>query len=291
MTILGTGYDPVRYAEKAHEFGLDKGYLAQLGTYIWNVVTHFDFGKSYMTNIPVATELAARISVTFRIAFMSIILMIIIGLPAGIVAATKQYSALDYGFTTFALLCSSVPSFVISPVVLVIFAVKLKWFPLSGLDSWQSYILPVIVNSLGGIALLTRMTRTSMLETIRQDYIRTARAKGLTERAIVWKHVMRNSMIPVITVTGSWLAYLMSGALIVETIFSIPGLGMYLYGGITNRDYPIINGSVILTAFIVCMMNIIVDVLYAVIDPRIRIQYTGAKKKKKAASEKTEVAG
>ena len=139
--------------------------------------------------------------------------------------------------------------------------------------------------------MLTRMTRTSMLETIRQDYIRTARAKGLSERAIIWKHVMRNSMIPVITVTGSWLAMLMSGALIVETIFSIPGLGMYLYGGITNRDYPIINGSVILTAAIVCIMNIIVDVLYAVIDPRIRVQYTGAKKKKKAAPEKAEVAG
>lgn len=124
-----------------------------------------------------------------------------------------------------------------------------------------------------------------MLETIRQDYIRTARAKGLRESAIIWKHAMKNTMIPVITVTGSWLAMLMGGALIVELIFSIPGLGTYLYGGISNRDYPIINGSVILTAFIVCMMSIVVDILYAVVDPRIKAQFSSGKKKKKKAAQ------
>ena len=164
---------------------------------------------------------------------------------------------------------------------------------MSGLNEWKSYILPVFVNSLGGIALLTRMTRTSMLETIRQDYIRTARAKGLKNSAVIRKHAMKNTMIPVITVTGSWLAMLMGGALIVEMVFSIPGLGTYLYNGISNRDYPIVNGSVILTAFIVCMMSIVVDILYALVDPRIKAQFAGKKKKKKKrekTAQKAEVA-
>lgn len=287
MTILGNGYTPEKYAQKAAELGLDKGYFQQLISYIWNIITKFSFGKSYMTNIPVAAELSARIVVTAKIAVLSIIVTVLVGLPCGIIASTKQYSALDYGFTTFALICSAIPGFVIAPVFLVIFGVKLGWFPLSGLDTAKSYVLPVIVNSLSGIALIMRMTRTSMLETIRQDYIRTARAKGLKQSAVVRKHALKNAMIPVITVTGSWLAMLMGGAIIVEIIFSIPGLGTYLYNGITTRDYPIINGSVVFTSFIVCLMSIIVDLLYAAVDPRIRSQFSGGPKKKKAAQKKT----
>lgn len=282
MTILGNGYTPEKYAAKAAELGLDKGYLQQLGSYIWNIITKFDFGKSYLTNMPVRAELMSRIVVTSKIAILSIIVTVGIGIPCGIIAATKQYSPLDYGFTSFALLCSAVPSFVIAPVFLVIFGVNLRWLPLSGLNDVKSYILPVMVNALGGIALITRMTRTSMLETIRQDYIRTARAKGLKNSAVIKKHALKNTMIPVITVIGSWLAMLMGGALIVEIIFSIPGLGTYLYTGITNRDYMIINGSVILTATIVCLMSIIVDILYTAIDPRIKSQFAGTIKKKSA---------
>ena len=287
MTILGKGYTPEKYAIKAQELGLDKGYFGQLFSYIWNIITRFDFGKSFMTNIPVATELTARIVVTAKIALLSIIVTVAIGLPCGIIASTKQYSALDYSFTSLALVCSAIPSFVIAPLCLVIFGVKLRWLPLSGLNTWQSYILPVFVNSLSGIALITRMTRTSMLETIRQDYIRTARAKGLKQGAVVRKHAMKNAMIPVITVIGSWLAMLMGGALIVEMIFSIPGLGTYLYTGIMNRDYPIINGSVVFTAFIVCVMSIVVDILYALVDPRIRSQFSGGSKKKKEKTPST----
>ena len=290
MTMLGNGYTAEKYAKKAAELGLDKGYLQQLGTYIWNIVTKFDFGKSFMTNIPVVSELSTRIVTTFKIAFLSIIVTILIGIPCGIIAAIRQYSPLDYTFTSLALLCSAIPSFVNATVLLVIFGVKLRWLPLTGLDEVKSYILPVFVNALGGIALLTRMTRTSMLETIRQDYIRTARAKGLKSSAVIWKHAMKNTMIPVITVTGSWLAMLMGGALIVELIFSIPGLGTYLYSGISNRDYPIINGAVILTATIVCVMSIVVDILYAAVDPRIKAQFAGGKKKKKTSGKKAEVA-
>ena len=278
-TILGTGYTPEKYAAKARDLGLDKGYFGQLGSYIWNLVTHLSMGKSFMSSIPVTQELAHRIPVTFEIAFLSIIVIVITGLPLGILSATKQYSLLDTGLTSFALILCAIPAFVLALLALVLFGVKLRWLPISGLSTWQSWILPVATNSLGGTAVIMRMTRTTMLEVIRQDYIRTARAKGLQEGAIVRKHALKNCMIPVTTVAGSFLAFLMSGAIIVETIFSIPGLGMYLMGGITARDYPVINGTVILMAFIICAMNLIIDVIYAFIDPRIKSQYVSSKKK------------
>lgn len=281
VTILGTGYTPEKYVAKAAELGLDKGYLEQLWNYIWHIFTRLDFGKSYITNVPVATELATRVVVTAKIAIITIIIDVLVGVPCGIIASTKQYSAWDYGFTSFALLSSAIPSFVIAPVFQVIFCVKLRWFPLAGLDSVSSYVLPIAVNALGGIALITRMTRNSMLETIRQDYIRTAKAKGMGRREVVRKHALKNALIPVITVTGSSFALMMGGALVVEMIFTIPGLGTYLYNGITNRDYPIINGSVILAATIVCIMSIVVDITYTVVDPRLKTQFVSKKSGKR----------
>ncbi len=285
VSLLGSSYTPETYAAKAAEMGLDKGYFGQLGTYIFNIFTKFDFGKSYMTNNPVVESLMARAPVTAKIAMITVVIALCVGIPCGIIAAIKQYSILDYGFTSFALLSSAIPSFVLAPVFLVIFGVKLKWLPLSGLTSFKSYILPILVSAIGGFALITRMTRNSMLETIRQDYIRTARAKGMRMNAVIRKHALKNALIPVITVTGSWFAMLMGGSLIVEMIFTIPGLGTYLYSGISNRDYPIINGSVFLTSSIVCIMSIVVDILYTVVDPRIKTQFV---KKKKTKVKKTE---
>ena len=278
-TILGTGYTPEKYAAKARDFGLDKGYFGQLGSYIWNLVTHLSMGKSFMTSIPVSQELANRIPVTFEIAFLSIFIIVITGLPLGILSATRQYSLLDTGLTSFALIMCAIPAFVLALLALILFGVKLRWLPISGLSTWKAWVLPVTTNSLGGTAVIMRMTRTTMLEVIRQDYIRTARAKGLKEGAITRRHALKNCMIPVTTVAGSFLAFLMSGAIIVETIFSIPGLGMYLMTGITQRDYPVINGTVILMAFIICAMNLIIDVIYAFIDPRIKSQYISPKKR------------
>ena len=286
-TILGTGFTEAKYAAKLREFGLDRGYFGQIGEYIWNLVTRLSMGKSFMSSIPVTQELAHRIPVTFKIAFLSIIIIVITGLPFGILSATRQYSLLDTGLTSFALITCAIPSFVLALLALVLFGVNLKWLPISGLQTWKHWILPVGTNSLGGTAVIMRMTRTSMLEVVRQDYIRTARAKGLKENAIIQKHALKNCMIPVTTVAGSFLAFLMSGAIIVETIFSIPGLGMYLMGGITARDYPVINGTVILIAFIICAMNLIVDMIYALIDPRIKAQYVSQKKKARAIEKLT----
>jgi peptide/nickel transport system permease protein len=293
-TMLGNGYTPEKYAEMAHAFGLDKGYFGQIGTYIWNLVSHASLGKSFASNIPIAQEMAARIPVTFKIAFLSIFIIVITGLPLGILSATRQYSVLDVSLTSLALITAAIPAFVLAILALVLFGVELRWLPISGLKTWQSWILPVATNSVGGTAVIMRMTRTTMLEVIRQDYIRTARSKGLKENAVIFRHALKNCLIPVMTVIGGYLAMLLSGAIIVETIFSIPGLGMYLMGGINARDYPVINGTVILMSFIVCGMNLIVDVLYAFVDPRIKSLYVSTKRSARAIqkllNEKAEVA-
>jgi peptide/nickel transport system permease protein len=174
---------------------------------------------------------------------------------------------------------AAVPGFVLAILCLVYFGVQLKWFPISGLDSFKSWILPVCTNAFPGIASTMRMTRTTMLEVIRQDYIVTARSKGLKEKAIIFKHALRNCLIPLVTVIGGSVAMVLSGSIIVENIFSIRGLGTYLYGGLVSRDYPIITGCVLLTAFMVCVINLIVDILYGFIDPRIKAQYSSSKKK------------
>lgn len=282
MTILGTGYTPERYAAMAHEFGLDKGYFGQIGSYIWNLISQGSFGKSFASNIPIAQEIAIRFPVTLKLALLSTFFVVVVGLPLGILSATKQYSAFDTSLTAVALILCAVPSFILALLSLILFGVKLRWLPISGLDTWKSWILPVATNALGGIAVLMRMTRTTMLEVIRQDYIRTARAKGLKESVVVRRHALQNCLIPVLTVIGSNLTMQLAGAIIIETIFNINGMGMYLMQGILARDYPVINGTVILIAFIVCVMNLAVDLLYALVDPRIKAQYTSGKRKAKA---------
>jgi peptide/nickel transport system permease protein len=290
MTILGSGYTPERYAAKAAELDLDKGYFGQLFTYIWNIVTRFDFGKSYNSNIPVVKEFATRYPISLAIGLIGCVLMVIIGMPLGITSAVKQYSILDYSLTTLALILAAIPGFVLSILSLVYFSVKMNWFPVSGLDSFKSWVLPVLTNTLPGVAGIMRMTRTTMLEVIRQDYIRTARAKGLKEGVILRKHALKNCLIPLVTIFGGMIAHTTAGSIIVENIFNIRGMGTYLYSGILARDYPIINGCVLLMAFIVCIMNLLVDIAYAFIDPRIRSHYEKKRKsRKKVASAKAEV--
>ena len=293
MTILGSGYTPEKYAEMSHDFGLDKGYFGQLGTYFWGLISKGSFGSSYLSKVPISMEIAKRFPLTLKVAILSTIIMVIVGIPLGIISATKQYSVLDTGLTSLALIISAIPGFVLALLSLVLFAVKLKWLPTGGLDAgWKSWILPIGANSLGGIAVLMRMTRTTMLEVIRQDYIRTARSKGLKEGVITRKHALRNCLIPVLTVVGGNLAMQLAGAIIVETIFNIQGMGLYMLNAINSRDYPIINATVILMAFIVCAMNLIIDMMYAVVDPRIKAQYASPKKRAKeiAKLQKTEVA-
>lgn len=262
---------------RAREFGLDQPYIVQLGAYIRGIA-RLDLGQSYLSHITIAQELARRIPVTFQLSMLSILLMMAVGLPLGTLSALRQYSVLDISLTSLSLVMASVPSFVLALICCVLFGVVLKWVPVTGLESWKSWIMPVFCSAAAGIAVYIRMTRTSMLEVIRQDYIRTARAKGLKESVVVSKHALRNCMITLTTVVGVFIATILSGSIIVETIFNIQGMGLYLMDGILARDYPVINGVVIAISLLVCMVNLLVDIAYAFIDPRIKTQFASSKK-------------
>ena len=279
--MLGTALTPETYATISAEYGLDKSYIEQLGTYIWKIITKFDFGKSFQSSISVTKEITNRLPVTLQLSLSSILLMVAIGLPLGMISALKQYSVLDASLTGIALFLAAIPGFVLALLALLLFSVTLRWVPVSGLTSWKGWILPIACSALIGIAMFLRMTRTTMLEVIRQDYIRTARAKGQAESVVIRKHAFKNCLIPLTTVFGGTLAIMLGGSLIIETIFSIPGMGMYMLSGISARDYPIINGSVLIFSFFICAINILVDVAYAFIDPRIMSQYQAKKKKER----------
>lgn len=266
---------------KAGNLGLNKPYIVQLGNYIWNIFTKLDLGKSYLSNMAITKELSLRLPVTFKLSMLGILLMLAIGLPCGMVSALKQYSLLDVTLTSISLIMAAIPSFILALLCAVFFCVVLRWLPVRGLDNWRAWILPVTCSSIGGLAIYLRMTRTTLLEVIRQDYITTARAKGLKENVVVRRHAMRNCLIPLATVIGLSAANIFAGSLIVETIFSINGMGIYLMNGILARDYPVINGAVISMSLLVCFTNLVVDIAYAFIDPRIRAQFAGTPKKNK----------
>jgi peptide/nickel transport system permease protein len=273
---------PAVSSRQAALLGMNKPYIEQLGSYIWNAVTKLDLGRSYLTNFPIAQDLASKIPVTFSISILGILLMLVVGLPLGTMSALKQYSALDIGLTSASLIMASIPAYVLALLSAVLFGVVLQWLPVTRLESWKSWILPVLCSSIGSIAHYTRMTRTTMLEVIRQDYIRTARAKGLKENVVIRRHALKNCLITLTTVVGGFVATVFSGSIIVETIFSIPGMGLYLMDGILARDYGVINGSVVVISLLVCIVNMVVDIVYAFIDPRIKAQFTASKKKRTA---------
>ena len=279
IIILGESYTPELYEAKAVELGLDRSFIVQFFDYLWGLVTRFDFGKSYITGKSISAELLSRFPVSAQLGLAGVAVMILIGIPLGIFSAIKQYSALDFGLTTLAVIIAAIPGFVLALLSLLLFAVQLRWFPLIGLGSPKAYVLPVLTNAFPGIAFLMRMTRTTMLEVIRQDYIGTARSKGLRERVIILKHALGNALIPLITVIGGFVGGTVAGSIIVETIFSIRGMGSFLYSGVNGRDYPVVMGGVLMISFLVCIVNLIVDIMYAFIDPRIKSQYASRGKK------------
>ena len=287
ITILGAQATPEKIAEIEATLGLDRSYWVQLGEYLWNAFTKLDFGTSYIYNIPVTTLIVQRFPTTAIMGVVGVLLSVIIGIPLGVLAATRQYTIYDYGSTILSTVLSALPNFWVALMLILMFAVKLKWVPVSGLPDWRGWILPVISVAIGPIAIILRMTRSSMLEVIRQDYIRTARAKGLAERKIITHHVLKNGLIPVVTVVGMMIATSMTGTIIVETIFNINGLGLLIYSAIISKDFVVVQGSVIVCALIISVMNLITDVAYAYIDPRIKAQYVQKKKRRIRGKEGT----
>ncbi len=260
---------------KREELGLNEPFMTQLLNYLKNIVFHLDFGISYTYNIPVGPELLVRAPKTLLIASLSMVLIILIGVPAGIHAAVNANKPADRLSMIVCLLGVSMPTFWLAFLLIMLFCLKLGWLPTSGDLSFKYYILPAVATAFNGIAGIARQTRSSMLEVIRSDYVVTARAKGQSERKVIYGHALPNALIPIITIAGNRFGRAMGDTVVIETIFSIAGVGSYLINGIKLRDYNAVQGSVVYIAFMFSMIMLIVDVIYAFVDPRIRARYAG----------------
>ena len=254
------------------EWGLYDPFITQFLRYLTGVV-QLDFGVSLASGRSVFQEVSSRFPTTMQLTAMSILIALLIGIPLGILSATKQYSIFDGAATFVGLLGISIPNFWLSLMLMLLFSVHLGWLPATGFDGPRNWILPSISIGISSAAIIMRMTRSSMLEVIRQDYIRTARAKGQKESAIIFRHALKNALIPVITIVGLEFGILLGGAILTENIFAIAGIGRFMVEAISRRDFPIIQGGVLLIAFAFSFINLLVDVLYAYVDPRIRSQY------------------
>lgn len=269
---LGDNYTPEAYETLRHDMGLDRPFLVRYVTYIADAVRG-DFGESYSTGNPVTAEILARLPNTMLLAFVAMIFAVLVGIPLGVVSATRQYSIFDNVSMVAALIGVSMPNFWLGLMLILIFAAGLGWFPASQFSSWNALVLPAITLGANSLAVITRMTRSTMLETIRQDYIRTARAKGVKESTVIIRHALRNALIPVVTTIGLQFGFSIGGAVVVETVFSWPGIGRLLVDAIGWRDTPIVMAIVMILAVLFTVINLCIDILYAFLDPRIRAQY------------------
>ena len=254
------------------EFGYYDPLLVKYIKYIYNAL-HGDFGLSYRTQKPVFGEIIKRFPVTLKLAFYSVILTALMGIPLGIISAVKKYKPIDIVCTSCAMVFASLPRFWLGLLLILFFSVKLKLFPSNGVGSWRHFVLPVFTLAAPTAANILRLTRSTMLETIRQDYVRTARAKGASERRIIFKHELKNALLPVITALGVEFGMLLGGAILIETVFSMSGISTLMITSIRMKDTPQVTASIIFFAVLVCITMLIVDMIYAFIDPRIRSKY------------------
>ncbi len=270
MMMMEKRADAATVERIRHEMGLDKPLPVQYLNFVLNACKG-DLGRSYHYKVPVNDLIKQRFPVTIKLATTAMLVAILIGLTVGITSAVKQYSVLDHASMVGALALVSAPLFWTAILCQIVFGLTLKWLPISGYYGVSYMVLPALVLGVRPAAGIARLTRSSMLEVVRQDYIRTARAKGLAERPVIFKHALKNALIPVVTVIGLELGGLLTGSILTETVFGIPGLGRLAIEGITYRDFPVIQGTVLFTAVIYVIANIIVDISYAYLDPRIRL--------------------
>ncbi len=280
QTILGDKATEEAQEQLRAELGLDRPLIVQYGNYIWDAL-HGDFGTSYKNQVDVMDQVLDRFPNTLLIAAGAILLSLVLGIPVGIISAKKQYSFIDNASMVGALFGVSMPAFWMGLLLVIVFSLKLRLLPSSGMNSeslgllLKSMILPVIALSTYSLAMIARMTRSSMLEVIRQDYISTARSKGITEGQVTVRHMLRNALIPIITAVGLQFGTLVGGSIMTETVFSWPGIGRLIVESIKSRDIPMVMGSVIFLCVIFSMVNLLVDLLYAFVDPQIKSQYKG----------------
>ncbi len=270
--ILGVTASEESVNQLNEELGVNDPFIIKYKNYMCNAIKG-DFGNSYNTGEPVVDMLIQRFPTTLRLAIIAILIASFIGIPLGIISAVKQHSFIDSLSMISALLLASIPGFWLGLMLILLFALKLGIFPVTGDETWLNYVLPSITIAAPTMAIITRVTRSTMLEVIRQDYIRTAKAKGAGKLRTIWKHSLKNTLIPVITIIGMDFGYLLGGTIIVEVLFGMSGVGQIMVKAIRMKDMPIIMASVTLLAAIFCILNLIVDLLYAYIDPRIKAMY------------------
>lgn len=267
--LAGPGASLTDIEKIRDDFGLNKSLMMQYATWA-NKAIHGDFGISFASREPIAPLLIKRFISTFKLSLFGIIFAIMIGIPLGIISAMKQNSLIDVFTMGISVLGISIPIFWLGLILIIIFSVNLGLLPASGSGSFKHLILPGIAIGLNSLALISRMTRSSMLEVIRQDYIRTAEAKGLPSHIIVLKHALKNAMIPIITTIGIQFGYLLGGAVLTENVFVYPGIGRLLIDSISRRDYPVVQACILLIALLFIVINFAVDILYSYLDPRIK---------------------
>jgi ABC-type dipeptide/oligopeptide/nickel transport system permease component len=269
QAMLGEGAAGADIQAARHAYGLDVPLPTQYVRY-WSGVLHGDLGRSLRLNRPVKELVARAYPATLALALSALLIAVLLSIPAGVRSATHRNRWDDRALSFLSLLGLSVPNFALGPVLILLFAIALDWLPVSGAGSWRSIILPAVTMGASLAAILTRMVRTSMLEELGQDYIRTARAKGLSERAVVYRHALRNALIPVVTVIGLQFGALLAGAIVTETIFAWPGIGRLTINAISNRDYALVQGCLLCIGLTYVAVNFFTDLVYSALNPRIR---------------------
>ncbi|MBQ2770795.1 MAG: ABC transporter permease [Clostridia bacterium] len=272
--MLGVKASPEAVEAMNEKLGYNKPFFERFFMYIGRLLKG-DLGNSYKNNQPVFDEIMKRFPTTFNIAVLAVSFVAIVGIPLGVFSAVKQYSLLDYSTTIFSLIFAAAPSFWLGLLSILLFSLVLGWLPPNGIGSFKHYILPVVTLSLTAAAGTARNTRALMLEAIRQDYVRTARGKGASETRVIWKHTIKNALMPVITSMGMAFASLLGGTLVTEQVFGIPGLGTLIITAINNKDVPQVMAVTIFLSAIFCVIMLVVDLIYAYIDPQVKAMYTG----------------
>lgn len=276
LTILGLDASEDALAALREQLGLNQPVLVRYFTWVWNAL-HGDFGISHSFRVPVSGLIAERLPMTISLAVAGMLMTLLIALPAGILAASKHGKAADWGVMFLSQLGIAVPAFWLSMLLVLLFAVKLRWLPPGHFPGWgdpvaaiRALILPTVALGLVQSAVLARVTRSSALEVMRLDFVRTARASGLSRRRVLWHHVLPNALVPIVTIVGMQFAAVVTGTIVIENVFSLPGLGRLVFQSIANRDLPTVQALVMMFAAIVVTANFIVDLLYVAIDPRLK---------------------
>jgi peptide/nickel transport system permease protein len=281
--MAGTQLSEVEVEAIRVELGLRDPFIVRYANYMKGILRG-DFGKSYKTKSPVGGEILQRFPYTLLLVFISMVLAILIGVPLGIYAATHQYSWKDNAAIFGSLFCVSMPAFWFALILIQVICVRFKLLPVAGVDSWKGWILPSVTGALGYAASIARQMRSNLLEVIRQDYITTARAKGQSESKVLYRHALKNAIIPIIMTVGGMFGFAIGGSLITEVIFSIPGIGNYTIVALMSRDYPVIQTSVLFISTLFCIILLLIDIAFALVDPRIRAQYAMKRKKRERSA-------